>query len=457
MAECRRFLGQPLNLLVLGIYVGLLLLGALWALLQADQLRSEQMRREGVRAQALAQGLAPPLAATLPAAAMQAFTLGRSQAGLAQLSPAPGLVLSVSPFHYQPTAIAVSVESRHGDGRRSGVLDNPLLGSLGSLDLGLLISLLMPLAAIGLAAASLAEHREQGLWRLVCCQSASPWLVLTAGMLIQALALGLPALLICAVALLRDAGVQGWATALLWGACLLCYALFWSILVHLLGLLRLASGASVMVALAAWLGLTFGLPAAAQAWAAHQHPIPSRLGFVVELRQAQQQAEEAMPALLSAWYARHPAWQPVRPQAPAWPVSFLPRFEQQDARLRAAAHAFIEQRVAQTRRLKEWAWAAPPLALWLAADQLAGIGPARYAGFMWAVDEHEAAWRGFFVPRIMSYRGLAQVEASAVPVFGGMPPPRLAAALPLLGALALAVLGVGLIWSVAALRLAGRP
>ena len=49
----------------------------------------------------------------------------------------------------------------------------------------------------------------------------------------------------------------------------------------------------------------------------------------------------------------------------------------------------------------------PAMALITAADRLAGSDMSRYVEYAAAVDRFEDVWRSFFVPRIMSYRGLS--------------------------------------------------
>ncbi|MNT72864.1 hypothetical protein D3C72_2115040 [compost metagenome] len=51
------------------------------------------------------------------------------------------------------------------------------------------------------------------------------------------------------------------------------------------------------------------------------------------------------------------------------------------------------------------------------ADHLAGISVARHAAFMDDVDRYEQEWREFFVPRVMSYRGLSEDDFSRIPRF----------------------------------------
>lgn len=441
-AEWLRFRRGRVNLIIVATYCGVLLLSGLWAAHGAHQHRQFHVLEEAARDSLISEARQSGAATSPEAAAMQAFTLGRSKAGLAQLPAPPGLALNLSQYDVLNTRIAVSVESRYADSRRSDAIANPALAHIGGMDLAAIVVLLMPLVAIGLCAGAVQEDRERGVWRTARGQTASLWRSFGIGQIIRAAAVFAPAACGCALVLAFDAGGAAWPTAAWWGVCLAAYACFWVALCGVLALLPISSAAAVLTSLAIWLMLTFAIPAGLESLAAARHPIPSRLAAIVQMREIQQDAEVRMPELLEAWYARHPEWKPEQAHAHTWPVTFLPRFAYQDERLRPLMQRFERQRLAQAQYLERWAWLTPPMALLQIADHLAGISAARYSTFMRDVDQYEQAWRSFLVPRVMSYRGLSAVDYPRIPKFDIATPRTMDAVPALLGKL---VLGVGVL------------
>ncbi|KRC71820.1 hypothetical protein ASE30_13770 [Achromobacter sp. Root83] len=420
-AEWLRFRRSRANMAILAAYSVILALSAIWATLGAQQHRQDQVRQaaasDALIQQAQHAAAKPGATPDHKSAAMQAFTLGRSMAGLAQLPTAPGLALSLSRYDTLNTRVAVSVESRHADGRRSDALSNPALGQYGAFDLAVVVTLLLPLVAIGWCAGTVQEDREQGVWRAVCAQAARPWMAFHAALAIRATALILPPALACGLSMALDAGAAAWPAMVWWTLCLAAYAIFWIALCGLLARFPVSSAAALLIALTTWLLLTYAVPASLESLAAARHPMPSRLASIVDLRRAQQNAEVRMPELLAGWYGRHPESAPLISHGHTWPVTFLPRFEHQDQQLRPLMRSFDQQRLAQGAFLERWIWLAPPVALLGMADHLAGISVARHAAFMDDVDRYEQEWREFFVPRVMSYRGLSEDDFSRIPRF----------------------------------------
>ena len=124
-----------------------------------------------------------------------------------------------------------------------------------------------------------------------------------------------------------------------------------------------------------------------------------------------------MDAHLADWYAAHPAAAPFAARSHAWPVSFLPRYLAQDRRIRPLMESFDEARARRFAWLEHRNWLSPNLALAMAADRLAGIDAPRYLRHVQRVNSYEDAWRDFFVPRIMSYQGLAAEDFDRLPRF----------------------------------------
>lgn len=129
-----------------------------------------------------------------------------------------------------------------------------------------------------------------------------------------------------------------------------------------------------------------------------------------------------MDALLAAWYLAHPGERPESVTKHEWPVSSLPRYLKQEALIRPRIAALNTVRASRFATFERRTLLSPAMALIItAADRLAGSDMPRYAGYATAVDHFEDVWRGFFVPKIMSYRGLSSGDFARIPQFTAEP------------------------------------
>lgn len=346
---------------------------------------------------------------------MAAFQFARAASPPAVLPPLGGLSLAVSPFRLHSPDAHVTVESRHTDNRRSQALANPLLPEAGMPDFAVAASLLVPLAVLGACAGMLQHSRESGTWRLIAAHASRPAAVLTAGIAVRTVAIFAAVSAASALAFAIDTG----STAEALGAWLLtmaAYAGAWGAFAALLCLVPMPSAAALLLGTGTWVVTTFAVPALLSGTDSGA-PAPSRLQAIVQVRQAQQDAEARMDELVARWYAEHPPAPPGRATGHTWPVSFMPRYMEQERQVRPIVAVFDRARTRRQDRIGWLAATSPALAVLQSADGLAGIGPGRLEAHNAAVNSYEDRWRGFFVPKIMAYRGLTPREIGQVPLF----------------------------------------
>lgn len=419
-AEWMRFIRNRVNLLIVAGTLLVLGASALWSGYSAAQYREQAAQRQAQwQERAAAREREWKVSGDETdeiKAARQAFDLARGDPPPAQRPALGGLALSVRHFIALPHEIKVSVESRHTDGRKSDPVTNPLLDSIGLPDFAVVLALLLPLMTIGLAYGMVQEGREQGVWRLVCSQCRQPWRVLFHGLLLRFCA----AFAVAGMASLLAFGLDPGATSAAFVWWMLAVALFcaiWTLIAGLFSLVRISSAAAALGMLGLWLLTTFAIPPALQWSARTAAPAASRLDAVVAIRSAQQNAEVRMAELLEEWYRAHPSQHPKTVTSHTWPVSFIPRFLEQDREILPLMDGFDRRRAQQLEAVERASWLAPGLALVLVADRLAGADAAHHARYQEEVNRFEQEWRRFFVPRIMSYRGLSVADLSRVPVY----------------------------------------
>lgn len=422
--EWLRFIRRTTNVCVLGVFTAVLTASAIWSALEAREIRAEQAAQRHEREETIRNAVVEvPEGAALDAAAKQAFYLGRANSGivgLTQLAALEGLALGVSRFRQLSTDIRVSVESRFADGRRSDNFINPALGGLGYLDLATVIVLFLPLAVIALGAGLVQEDRDSGVWRMVCAQTITPWKSLFIAHAVRWATLTVITVAISLIAISVDP--KGSLNAVVtWSVFVGVYCAWWVLLCALTGLLRVSSGTTIMIALGGWLLLTLIVPGILETTTARTSPAPSRLASIVEMRAIQLLTEEDTPTLVNQWYENHPGTRPVSIKEHTWPITFLPRFEAQDAQLRPLMFRFEQVQSLKEEQITSYSWLSPALALISAADYLAGVNAKRYEEYINEVNTFELQWREFLTPKIMSYQGLAQHELRELPVFAASP------------------------------------
>lgn len=436
-AEWRRLLADRASFWVMALLALVLLASALSSGLDARTWRAhvgamerDWDRRIAARESALpalpvaSSGAATPAADVADAAnavraAKAAFDIARTDAPPAILPALGGLALGSGGFHLHAPAVRVTVESRHTDARREDRLPNPLLQGFAMPDFAVVVALLLPLAVICLCAGMVQQGREQNLWRLtiVQCPRVGVWLAAALGL--RAGAVWVIAAIASGLAFWLDPGASfaalGW-----WLSVLAGFVLVWVLVCALIGVLPVSAPSAVLLGIGVWLVTTFAVPAALGWMIDREQAMPSRLAAIVQIRDAQQHAEADADRLLAQWYAAHPDVAPGAPTTHTWPVSFMPRYLALEARIGPSMHAFDDTRARRYLALRRWTWLSPALSMGMLADELAGIDAPRYARYSAAVGRYEARWRAFFVPRIMSYRGVDRAALAGMPRFSGI-------------------------------------
>ncbi len=420
-AEGLRLRRLPLAWVALGALLSVLIAISTAAGLEARAWREAAMEDESrltaARQAALGQLREKPAG---PAAAQATYQLGRGELGATRMPVGDGLALGVQRLEVLPVREKATLDSRHVDARPLGALGNPLLTEGGLPGVPAMVALLLPLVALVLCAGLLQEEREQGrlgLLRVQARHGLAP--VIAAALGWRWLALCGVAMLGTLPALLLDPGAS-LAAITAWLAALAAFCAVWVGLGGVLSRLPVSGAAAMLLALGAWLLLTFAAPAALMTLAERESPMPSRLAAIIAIRDAQQDSEEREDVLARAWYAAHPD---VPASLPAvWPASFLPRVLEQDKRLRPLMRRFDESRLKQAAFVERWAWTSPGLGLALAGERLAGTDTASHVRYLREVEAFEDRWRAFLVPRVMDRRGLRAQDIGGLPHAG--PPPK---------------------------------
>lgn len=370
------------------------------------------------------------------AVASAVFEFGRTEAPAALRPPLGGLALAVRHFTAVPADLRVTLESRYIDSRRTESITNPLLFSFVLPDFAVAVALLLPLMVIALTYGVVQEGRELGAWILVRAQTARPWrpvfVALCLRWLVAIIVVAVPTTLAFAL----DPGAEIRA-CLLWMAGVGMCATVWVAIAGLCNLLRLSSAATALALLGVWLITTVAVPALIVSFVREQVPAPSELATLRHVRDVQQRVETDEQPLLQRWYESNPKHVPVNVTSHAFPVTFVPRYLEQDRHIVPMMRRFEELRGQRADLIAPWLAFAPGAALVLLGDQLSGSSPQHQNRYAEAVLRLEQRWRAVLIPGVMSYGGLTRQDTDALRALRLDMPVRWNAA-PLLAALLLA-------------------
>lgn len=279
---------------------------------------------------------------------------------------------------------------------------NPRFLALGEFDLAFVLACIVPLAVIALGGTRLAAERDSGALALLAAQAPLRRVVLLKGAALAAVAV--PFTLVACAAALAIAGIplRDGATLLVLAAALAGYTLFWVALATLVAS-RAGVVASLLRLVAAWLVLTFVVPAAGALAIGLAAPPQPRLALLDELRTANDMAPAARNATFAAYVAAHPRYAPAATRLDQVPyatkqVAVQRAVERRTARREQAA---ARQQGAAQRQAALVRLLSPVLVLDDLLQQAAGNGAERHEAFLREAAAYTDRLRAFFWPRAL--------------------------------------------------------
>ncbi|MEM1396101.1 MAG: DUF3526 domain-containing protein [Pseudomonadota bacterium] len=201
---------------------------------------------------------------------------------------------SVGRAPHEPHSTKVSLRSRGDTLFSRTAIDNPELAARGTVDLGFVAVVLLPLALIAFGYNLFTDDREKGTARLILNEGISPVGMLVARSVPRVL-LAVAPILVSAFILVsvgpdldgRPAAVVGWVAI----AVSLC--VFWWSLIVLTNTFDITSETAALALVSIWALFTLVFPAAISAVAEVAYPPPSRLEQIVTARAVQVASTEA--------------------------------------------------------------------------------------------------------------------------------------------------------------------
>lgn len=185
--------------------------------------------------------------------------------------------------------------------------DNPLPLAVGSFDLKLVITMLMPILMIAVSFDVLARDREQHSLGMILAAPVSLAKLAWTRLLFRNGLLWSCAVLVMTLLLWINEYETGRVARFgIWLAISLCYGGFWLALIALC-VARLRTAAQAVAVLASlWVLFTLAIPSAVSTAAEASYPTPSRLAFLAEIRTAQGETNLNLASLTDSFLTDHP-------------------------------------------------------------------------------------------------------------------------------------------------------
>ncbi len=288
----------------------------------------------------------------------------------------------------------------------------------GQFDLAFVIVLLLPLLAIALRYNLLVQERERGTLSFLQSSLASTFqIALAKSVLRYALLLGSFGLLSALGTWIfgRALPLESWLKMM---GIVAIYLGFWFVLASLIDKPQSRSGRNAAILVSAWLGFSILVPAMLNLLVNVWYPVPSRIKWIAEAREAAAEARKNSEQILGQFYEDHPELMPKSQQIDyknfaAVSFSSNQNIEKAVAPLEKALEGRIAERNAFLERFR---WFSPAPMVQLALEDLAGTGHERYQAFQTQMKEAHEIYRAYFAEKIFKLEKMTAEDYDRIPI-----------------------------------------
>lgn len=212
--------------------------------------------------------------------------------------------LSVGMSDVYPEAVLMKISQQQTI--NSSDFENPFNLSVGVFDFSFVITFILPLFIIALTFNLVSAEREQGTMALLLSLPFPAKKLFLLKMLARFSLLSALILLLF-FPLMYWGGISIFQIEVFQAASLiLLYALFWFLISLIINLFDYSSAYNALANVGAWLIFTLIVPATVNQLAERLHPIPSRAGYLNDMRTVDKVASEREEEILRQFYDNHP-------------------------------------------------------------------------------------------------------------------------------------------------------
>lgn len=301
-------------------------------------------------------------------------------------------------------------------------VEGPSILRNGRIDLAFVVIVLLPLLLLMLSFDVLSQERVAGRFRVFLMQGGSARKRVVARLLAVLLPLVLiPAACVIAAGLLNGASMT---SSLVWLAALLAYALFWAGIAALIAAHFARPSTGAIAVLACWSIFVVLIPSASQFFAQSLHPVPSRVSFLSEARDAEGATRRNITERAEIYMAEHPGQGGASDDAVPgfFRSSYLANIDI-NSRTAPLVQAFEDRQQAQRDFVGVAGFLSPAMLAQNVFFRASGTGPERAANYRSQVREHLWIVHGVIGPATVNRGRITVAQAEAIPDFVFVPQP----------------------------------
>ncbi len=300
--------------------------------------------------------------------------------------------------------------------------EDPVALALGGIDIGKVVLLVLPLLLIVLSFDILSAERDTKRLGLTLAQGAPLRALFWRRLLIRGLFVLSAAFLVAFTAFLFQTGGVSLAERLpyfaFWGFTALLYAVFWIGIVAFVASRNRGGEVNVILLLIVWAGFTLIVPAGITAVAESVYPAPSRLAYLAEAREAENETRLQEADIANQFIIDHPEMLVNESsEIPAFVRTAFLVNSTVDEATKPLLDAFEAEAQRRDASLAWMRFLSPAIITHALFNDVAGTDSARHRRYMQAARDFKSAYREKAGPYVVAGQRLPTEEFAALPTF----------------------------------------
>ncbi len=364
-----------------------------------DSLKQAALKQER-RLDSLKQPLSPPAWGV-----RNPYWANLRGAEYASMPMLPISALSIGQSDVQNREIQVQASARFSPYNDKPELENPLKLLAGRFDVAFVLIYLFPLLILALTFNLLSAERESGTLTLILSQPVSLGAILRRKIAVRATLLLGTAVALSTVAFFATGSASmndGILRLCLWTLAVVAYGGFWFALALVVNAFGKNSASNGLALAACWLFFLVVAPSMLNAIASTIYPMPSRVGFINQSRQASRDAESRAAKRMEKFLYDHPELSKDTTAKDDFGIEAMLMLSDISGSLAPVQAEFQVQKANQQSFVNALQILSPAVVMQNALNSIAGTGAERHRLFLEQVEAFYSEWKAFFEPKILA-------------------------------------------------------
>lgn len=299
-------------------------------------------------------------------------------------------------------------------------VEGPSVLRTGRMDLLFVVTVFLPLILLLLTFDVLSQERSAGRFRMFLVQGGNARQLLLARIVATVLPLVIiPSLCVLIVALITGASGSG---AAVWISSLMAYTLFWCAVAAIIAVAFKRPISGALAILAAWSLFVVFIPSGMQFLAQALYPVPSRVTYLTEAREAEGETRRNLTQRAEIYMAEHAGMTDV-------PVEGVPGFYRRaylsnvdiNEKTAPLVAEFEDQQSRQRQFVRVAQFLSPTMIVKDHLEQVSGTGAEQAALFRRQARDHLDVVLEAIGPATVNRSRISTEEAKAIPQFAFQP------------------------------------